>query len=112
MVTESKNGFANASQTNNFDYSKSEATIKNIIIPNSQFTAKWVKDEGYAIGLENIKLTQSYATLEEALNTIGYGVDIDSEGDEVLVKVGELDYELVTRIVKAILIIEGGKNNG
>lgn len=102
----------NANQTNSLDYSKCEPTIKNIVIPNSQFTAKWVKDEGYAIGIENVKLTQSFQTLEEALNTIGYGVDIDSEGDEVLVKVGELDYELVARIVKAILIIEGGKNNG
>lgn len=91
---------------NNFDYSKSEETIKNITIPNSQFGAKWVKDEGYAIGYENVKLTKNHKTLEKALNEIGYGVDVDGEGDEVLVKVGEIDYEMIVRIIKAINIIE------
>lgn len=99
-------GGTSAKKTGSFDFSKSEATIQNIIIPNSQFGAKWVKDDGYAIGIENVKITKNYKTLEEALNQIGYGVDKDNEGDEVLVKVGNIDYELIVRIVKALLIID------
>lgn len=92
-------------KTNSLDYSKAELIVKNIEIPNSEFKGKWIKDEGYSIGIENIKLTKNYNTLEEALNQIGYGVDKDSEGDEVLVKVGEVDYELIVRIARALLII-------
>jgi len=101
----------NVGETGKLDYSKAEETVKNIIIPNSQFGAKWVKGEGYAAGIENVKITKNHETLEEALNEIGYGVDKE-DGEEVLVKVGETDYELIVRIVKAILIIEGEKNNG
>ena len=101
---------ASVLKTSNLDYSKSEKTIKNIVIPNSQFSCKWIKDEGYAIGIENVKLTKNYKTLEEALNRIGYGVDKDENEDEILVKLGEIDYELVARIVKAIIIIENSKN--
>lgn len=100
---------------NNLDYSNNEELIKGITIPNSQFTAKWEKGKGYAIGIENIKLSKDYETLEEALNTIGYGVDKEGE-DDVLVKVGETDYEMIVRIIKALLIIEEDKkeetNNG
>lgn len=92
-------------QNNSLDYSKAEPTIQNIVIPNSQFKAKWVKDEGYAIGYENVKLTRSYETLEKALNQIGYGVDKDNDGDEILVKVGEIDYELIMRMIKAVIVI-------
>lgn len=95
-----------------FDYSKSEKLIENIVIPNSLFHGKWEKDAGYAIGIENIKLTKSYDTLEKALNQIGYGVEKDKDDDDILVKVGEIDYELIVRIVKAILIIEEEKQNG
>lgn len=98
-----------AEKTNSLDYSKGEEIIKNIVIPKSNFHAKWEKDKGYAIGFENIKLTKDYNTLEEALNAIGYGVDKDEDGEEVLVKVGETDYEIFVRIVKAILIIEENK---
>lgn len=100
----------NARETNNFDYSKSEELVKNITIPNSVFHAKWVKDEGYAIGIENIKISKTHKTLEKALNEIGYGVDKDEEDDEILVKVGEIDYEIIVRIVKALLIIENEQN--
>lgn len=96
----------NAKKTNSLDYSDGEYIVKNIAIPNSQFTAKWVQDEGYAVGIENVKLTKNYKTLEEALNQIGYGVDKDEEGDEILVKVGNVDYELIARLIKAINIIE------
>lgn len=99
-----------AKRKGNLDYSKSEELTKNIIIPNSQFGAKWIKGEGYAIGIENIKLTKDYDRLEGALNTIGYGVDKDEEDNEVLVKVGDIDYEMVARIVKAIIIIEKEKH--
>lgn len=100
---------ANASKTNNLNYGKGEKLIQNIVIPNSQFGAKWVKEDGYAIGIDNVKITKSYDTLEEALNQIGYGVDKDEQGDEVLVKVGEIDYEIIARIAKAIIIIENSK---
>lgn len=86
-----------------------ELEVKNIIVPNSQFSCKWVKDEGYAIGIDNVKITKSFETLEEALNQIGYGVEKDDNEDEILVKVGDIDYELLIRIVKAILIIEEQK---
>lgn len=99
-----------AKKTGNLDYSKGEALMQNIVIPNSQFTAKWEAEKGYAVGIENIKLTKDYTTLEEALNTIGYGVEKDEQGDEILIKVGETDFEMVARIVKAIIIIENGKN--
>lgn len=92
------------------DYSKSEKTVENIVIQGSQFMAKWVKDEGYAIGYENIKITKSYKTLEEALNQIGYGVELDDEGDETLVKVGGTDFETILRIVKAVIIVTEENN--
>ena len=94
-----------AKRNDSLDYSKAEETIRNINIPNSQFGAKWVKDEGYAIGIENVKITRNHETLEKALNEIGYGVDKDDDGDEILVKVGEIDYELIVRIIKALNII-------
>lgn len=99
---------------NNFDYSKAEQIIKNIVIPNSNFGAKWVEGEGYAIGYENVKLTKNYETLEEALNQIGYGTDRE-DNDAILVKVGEVDYEMIVRIIRAVLIVEEIKkeeNNG
>lgn len=95
----------NVKKTDSLDYSKAEKTIENIVIPNSVFQAKWVKEEGYAIGIENIKLTKNHKTLEKALNEIGYGVDKDDDGDEILVKVGDIDYELITRIVKALITL-------
>lgn len=93
-----------AKKTNNFDYSKGEATVQNITIPGSEFHAKWIKDEGYAIGIENIKITKYHKTLEEALNEIGYGVDKDEEGEEILVKVGEVNYEIIVRTMRALLV--------
>lgn len=94
-----------------FDFSKAKETMKNITIPNSQFQAKWREGVGYAVGIEGVKLTEDYETLEEALNTIGYGVDKDPNGDEILVRMEvPIDYEMVVRIMKALLIIEGGKN--
>lgn len=102
----------NVRETGKLDYSKAEILCKNIEIPKSQFNAKWNKDKGYAVGIENIKLTKDYETLEEALNQIGYGVDKDKDDEEILVKVGETDYEMFVRIVKAILIIEDEKKNG
>lgn len=95
----------NVKKTNSFDYSKAEETIKNIIIPNSEFHAKWEYEKGYAIGIENIKITKSYKTLEEALNQIGYGVEKDKEGDEVLMKVGDTDFETIVRITRALIIL-------
>lgn len=97
-------GGINAKSKNNLDYSKAEELIRNINIPRSQFQAKWIKEDGYAIGINNVKITKGYETLEEALNQIGYGVDVDSEGDEILVKVGEIDFELIVRIIKALTI--------
>lgn len=82
-----------------------EISVQNITIPNSMFGVKYVKKKGYAVGYENIKLTEDYETLEEALNQIGYGVDEDEQGDEILVKFGEVDFETIGRIVKAMLII-------
>lgn len=108
--TTSKKGNTTANGSN-LDYSKAEKTFENIIIPNSQFQAKWKIEEGYSVGIENIKLTKNYKTLEEALNQIGYGVEKDKEGDDVLMKVGEVDYELIVRIVKAIAIIEEQNKN-
>lgn len=99
------NGGTDVKNQNSLDYSKAEATVKNITIPNSQFKCKWVEGEGYAIGYENVKLTRGYETLEKALNQIGYGVDKDEDGDEILVKVGEVDYELIARIVRAVAIV-------
>lgn len=96
--------------TNNLDYSKGEELTKNITIPNSQFQAKWIKDEGYAVGYEGFKLTRNYKTLDEALNQIGYGVDKDEEGEEILVKHGEVDFELIARLVKAIVILNDENN--
>ncbi|UYL83846.1 MAG: hypothetical protein [Wigfec virus K19_81] len=97
-------------QNNSLDYSKGEENFKNIIIPGSQFQAKWIKDEGYAVGIENIKLTKNYKTLEEALNQIGYGVELDKDGDEILMKVGEVDYEMIARIVRALITINNENN--
>lgn len=95
----------NAKETNSLDYSKNEEITRNIVIPNSQFMAKWTKDEGYAIGIENIKITRNYDTLDKALNKIGYGVKIDEEGDEILEKYGETDFETIVMIVRALLIL-------
>lgn len=90
----------------------SELLMKNIVIPNSAFEAKWRKDEGYSVGIEQVRLSKDYETLEEALNVIGYGVDKDQDGDEILVKVGDIDYELVVRIVRALLIVKEENSNG
>lgn len=85
----------------------SEATIKNISIPGSEFSAKWVKDKGYAIGYEGVKLTKDYGTLEEALNQIGYGVGGDNDVDELVKVELPVNYEMVIRIVRAVLIVMG-----
>lgn len=105
LNTDTESISQNAERTDNFDFSKGEETVRNIVLPNSQFGAKWVKDEGFAIGIENIKITESYDTLEKALNKIGYGVDRDDDGDEILVKEGGIDYEIIVRIVRALLIV-------
>lgn len=91
---------------NSLDYSKAEIEMKNIAIPGSVFRGRWKKDEGYSIGYENVRLTKDYETLEKALNTIGYGVEKDKEGDEILVKVGEIDFEMIVRIIRAVNMIE------
>lgn len=113
-VSEKKRHSTTAKQETNFDYSKSEVEIKTITIPNSQFQAKWKKDEGYAIGYEGYKLTKDHETLEGALNQIGYGVNQDKDGDEILVKHGEIDFELIVRLIKIMLVINNenhGKND-
>lgn len=101
------NGGADAKETNNEQFG--ELLLKNIKIGNSEFRGLWEKDKGYSVGYENIRLTKNYPTLDEALNQIGYGVDNDDE----LVKVGECDYDMVVRIVRAILIVkeENEKDN-
>lgn len=106
--------FSKTANPDSFDYTKAEETSRNILIPNSAFTAKWMKDAGYAVGIENVKLTKDHKTLEKALNEIGYGVDKDEEGDEILVKVGEVDYEMIVRIVRALIILnnENSQENG
>lgn len=101
-------------QNNSFDYSKAEITNQNIVIPDSQFQAKYTKENGYAVGIEGVRLTKYHKTLEKALNEIGYGVEKDEEDDEILVKTGEVDFEMVARIAKAIftIMIENyGKEN-
>lgn len=103
---EKKQSGTNAKKINSFDFSKSEKTVQNITIPNSMFMAKWIDGQGYAIGIEHIQITKYHKTLESALNEIGYGVDKDEEEDEIMVKVGEFDYEMIGRIVKALMIIE------
>lgn len=110
-TSQKKNTTANGNKNGSFDYSKAEPTVKNIIIPNSQFCAKWEAEKGYAVGIENYQLTKHHETLEGALNEIGYGVDKDKEGEEILVKVGDIDFELITRIIKTLLIINK-ENNG
>lgn len=110
-IQEQKRIGNNAKKTNNLDYSKSEVEVKNIVIPNSAFMAKWVKGKGYAIGYENVKVTADYETLEQALNQVGYGVDKDEEGDETLVKFGETNFEVIVNIINAILTIRE-ENNG
>lgn len=87
-----------------FDFEKSEPTIKNITIPNSRFGGHWSKQYGYSIGYEGIQITRSFPTLEEALNQIGYGVDEKEDGDE-LVKVTDVNYEVIANMVLAMLII-------
>lgn len=101
----------NAKKTSNSESGKPEELSRNIVIPNSQFMAKWTKEEGYAIGIENIKITKNFDTLDKALNQIGYGVKTDEDGDEVLEKYGETDFETIARIVKAIIILNNDNNN-
>lgn len=89
-------------ETASLDYSKAKMNFKNITIPNSVFRGRWQEDEGYSVGYENVRLTRDYPTLEEALNRIGYGVEKDRDGEEILVKVGEIDYEMIVRIIRAV----------
>lgn len=89
--------------------------IKNITLPNSQFKGIEVAGKGFAIGIENVQITQFSSTLEEALNKIGYGVDKDEEGEEILVKVGETDFETIANIVRALIhtsLTNNINNNG
>lgn len=109
MKKELSHGNTNVNQGNSFDFSKSEETIKSISIPQSEFRGLWVKDKGFSIGYESVKLTKDYETLEEALNQIGYGVEVKEDGDE-LVKVGDCNYEMVVRIVRAVLILNEQNN--
>lgn len=102
----------NVKNQNSFDFSKAEELRKGIIIPNSIFRAVWEKDKGYSVGIENVRITPDYETLNEALNPVGYGVEKDEEGNEILTTYGPTDFEMVARIVKAILIIENYKENG
>lgn len=103
---EKRQSGTNVKKINSFDFSKSEKTVQNITIPNSMFMAKWIEGQGYAIGIEHIQITKYHKTLERALNEVGYGVEKDEEDDEIMVKVGEIDYEMIGRIVKALMIIE------
>lgn len=96
----------NAKEADKENSSEGEMLTKKIIIPNSAFRGVWIKDEGYSVGIENVRLTKSYETLNEALNEIGYGVEKDEKGDEMLGIVEGTNYEMVVRIVKALLIIE------
>lgn len=104
---DTSNGGADANKVNKEQ--SGELLIKNIKIGNSEFRGLWEKDKGFSVGYENVRLTKNYPTLEEALNQIGYGVDNEDE----LVKVGECDYDMVVRVVRAILIVkeENEKDN-
>lgn len=92
----------------------SSELIKNIRIPNSQFEGKYIKDKGYCIGIENVQISKFKETLEEALNEIGYGVDVDKDGDEILVKVGDVNYEIIANITRALIHVSltNNVNNG
>lgn len=98
-----------ANATSSFDYSKAEATVKNIVIPGSEFAAKWEEGKGYAIGYENIRITEYHKTLDKALNRVGYGVEKDKDDEEILVKFGETDFEMMVRIARAVNLIEAEK---
>lgn len=80
--------------------------FKNIVIPGSMFMAKYKEEEGYSIGIENYRLTKNYKTLELALNQIGYGVEKNKEDEEELVKVGEVDFDLIGRIIHTMIAIQ------
>lgn len=92
-----------AKEINNLDYSKSELEYKNIILPQTIFTAKWQKDKGFSVGIANTKLTIDYPTLNEALDEVGLEVVIDNEGEEILKQKGDIDYELIARIVATLI---------
>lgn len=93
------------------NYEKAEELVKNITIPNSQFRAVWTKEKGYCVGYESIQLTKHYETLDEALNQIGYGAKRDEQGEDILEKYGHVDFELIMRMIQAVIVLNQENNN-
>lgn len=100
---ESQSGQMNANQTNRLDCSKGELLIKNILLQNTVFMAKWIDGKGYSVGIGDAKLTEDYETLNEALEIVGLEMYKDKDGDELLKKKGDIDYDLIARIC-AVLV--------
>lgn len=105
------NGTTSKSETttapnSKLDYSKAQELIRSYELPGSNFTMKWEKDKGFAVGLENYQVTRHFETKNEALAKIGYKTEIDRDGDEILVKIGEIDYEFIVLCMKILMGIE------
>lgn len=92
--------------TDSFDFSKAEETIRNYELANSHFTMKWEKNEGFSIGLENYRVSGHYETANEALATIGYKSEKDRDGEDILLKIGEVNYEFIILCMKILMGIE------
>lgn len=96
-------GSTNAGKENSLSSSKGELLIKNILLQNTVFMAKWIDGKGYSVGIGDAKLTEDYETLNEALEIVGLEMYRDKDGDELLKKKGDIDYDLIARIC-AVLV--------
>lgn len=97
-------------EQNKLDYSKAEKTVENITLGESYFTAKWIKGQGYSIGLYNYKISKDYEELNDALELIGYRSTKDRDGDDILEKVGTTNWEQIIKCIKVIVGIEKMKD--
>lgn len=102
------NGNTGVKKQNSLDYSKSKPNFKRYTIPGSQFEVLWNKATGYSVGIENIRITKDFGTLNEAMNTIGYHTEEIKEGKETyyeIKKYGVVEFEVIAHIAKAIIAV-------
>lgn len=94
----------------NSNSSEKELLIENIELPGSNFSAKWMKDKGYAVGLENHRLTRFHESLNDALEEINYETFKDEDGDTVLKRKKGTNFEHIVNIVRILLTVQQENN--
>lgn len=85
----------NVKETNSLDYSKGEQLIEKKMVENTPFTVMYTKEEGWAFGIAQYRLSEWKKTEAEVMKEI---------------KGGLKDWSLITRVIGIMIEISNAIN--